>query len=101
MSVFVIAQLDVADPAAYEEYRRKAPATIAQHGGRYVARTPTPVVLEGQGINRVAVLEFPTEAHARRWYDSPEYRAILPLRQRHARGTLVLVPSLDGGPLAA
>jgi uncharacterized protein (DUF1330 family) len=37
------------------------------------------------------VIEFPDMAAARRFYDSPDYQAILPLRQAASRGRLYLV----------
>ncbi len=47
MSAYAIAEIDVLDPAAYEEYRAKVPATIAQYGGKYVARGGKTEPLEG------------------------------------------------------
>ena len=37
------------------------------------------------------ILEFPSDEHARRWYTSPEYQEILPLRLRGASGPLIVV----------
>jgi uncharacterized protein (DUF1330 family) len=39
----------------------------------------------------VVIVEFPDMAAARGFYDSPEYRAILPLRLAASRGRLYLV----------
>ena len=38
MSAYIFASLEITDPAAYEEYRRRVPAIIAAYGGRYLAR---------------------------------------------------------------
>ncbi len=38
MPAYVIADLEVTDPAGFEEYRKGVPATIAAYGGRYLAR---------------------------------------------------------------
>ena len=38
MPVYVIADIEVPDATLFEEYRQKVPATIAAHGGRYLAR---------------------------------------------------------------
>jgi uncharacterized protein (DUF1330 family) len=38
MSAYVIAEIDITDPAAYEEYRKQVPAAIAKYGGRYIVR---------------------------------------------------------------
>ena len=47
MAAYVVANVEVTDPAAYEEYRAKVPGTIAAYGGRYLARAAgTAEVLE-------------------------------------------------------
>ncbi len=38
MAVYLIASVEVLDSAGYEEYRRSVPSTIAEYGGRYLAR---------------------------------------------------------------
>ena len=49
-------------------------------------------MLEGENRpGRVVVLEFPSREQAKRFYDSPEYQAILPLRLAAAEGSLLLV----------
>ena len=40
-------------------------------------------------------IEFPTLAQARNWYDSLEYRAILPLRTRHIASDTILVDGVE------
>ncbi len=47
MAAYVIADVEIIDSAGYEEYRAKVPATIAAHGGRYLARGGETEVLEG------------------------------------------------------
>jgi len=38
MSAYVIAEIEITDPAAYEEYRKQVPAVIAKYGGRFTVR---------------------------------------------------------------
>ena len=95
MAAYVIADIEITDPAGYEEYRRRVSATVVQYGGRYVARGGTVEVLEGDWQpHRLVVLEFPTVAQARRWYQSPEYREPRAIRQRCSRGHAILVEGL-------
>ncbi len=42
------------------------------------------------------MLQFPDLDAARRWYDSPEYQAIIRLRTAAANTNLVLVDGLPG-----
>jgi uncharacterized protein (DUF1330 family) len=38
MAAYLIADVDVTDAAAFEEYRREVPASEAPFGGHYLAR---------------------------------------------------------------
>ncbi len=92
MAAYVIADIEVTDPAGYEEYRGGVSATIARHGGRYLVRGGAHEILEGRWHpRRLVVLEFPSRADARRWYDGEEYRAFRAIRQRCAVGNVLLV----------
>jgi len=92
MSAYVIAEIEITDPATYEEYRKQVPAVIAKYGGRYTVRGGKVEPLEGGwSPKRLAVLEFPTLEQALKWYRSPEYAPLIKLRQKASRGRLVLV----------
>ena len=92
MAAYVIVDIEVTDPATYEEYKRLAPPTVALHGGRYLARGGTTEVLEGSWTpNRLIILEFEDLARARAWVDSAEYRPARSLRQRSASSNMVIL----------
>lgn len=95
MPAYVIANVEVTDPAAYEEYKKGVPATIAAYGGRYLTRGGAVETLEGGWTpKRVVILEFPSLARLKAWYDSPEYRPLRAIRERAATSVLVAV---EGG----
>ncbi|MGD1880471.1 MAG: DUF1330 domain-containing protein [Kiloniellaceae bacterium] len=95
MPAYVIAQLTVTDPEGFEAYRQAAPPVIEAYGGRCLVRGSTTSPLEGDHDKpRVIVLEFPDKAAAERFYNSPEYQEILPLRRNTATGSVVVV---EGG----
>jgi uncharacterized protein (DUF1330 family) len=95
MPAFVIAFIEVRDAEGFEEYRRRVPATIAAHGGRYLARGGQTETLEGSApAKRVAILEFPSLAQAKGWWDSPDYRPLRELRERTAVSTLIVTEGL-------
>ena len=74
MPAYLIADVEVQDSAAYEEYRKHVPTLIAAHGGRYLVRGGTVTVAEGNWQpRRAVVLEFPSMAALQAFYDSPEY----------------------------
>lgn len=95
MAAYAVVNVRVTDPARYEEYRSKAPATIASYGGRYLARGGALETLEGEwDPERLVVLEFESMGRLREWYDSPEYAPLKQLRQEAAATQFVIVEGL-------
>lgn len=95
MPAYVIVQVDVRDWTAYERYKLLAPASIAAHGGRYIARGGQTEALEGEWESRrVVILEFEDIARAKSWLDSPEYREARALRHACARTQMIVVEGL-------
>lgn len=92
MAAYLVVEVEVTDPARYDEYRAQVPATLAKYGGRFIVRGGQPETLEGRWApKRVVVLEFPDRAAAKAWWSSPEYAPAKALRQRAARTELILV----------
>ncbi|HET6349654.1 MAG TPA: DUF1330 domain-containing protein [Candidatus Krumholzibacteria bacterium] len=95
MPAYVIVQVEIQDPAAYERYKALAPGSIEAYGGRYLARGGHSEALEGEwGPCRVVILEFDDVARAKRWLDSPEYREARALRHASARTQMIVVEGL-------
>jgi uncharacterized protein (DUF1330 family) len=91
MAVYMIAEINVKDEKSYAEYRTRAPATVRQYGGRYLVRGGRVTACEGTwNPVRLVVLEFPSMEHFRRWYNSPEYRQIAPLRIQATESQLIV-----------
>jgi uncharacterized protein (DUF1330 family) len=96
MPAYVLVDCEVTDPARYETYKKLAPPAIAKFGGRYLVRGGALSILEGDWQpNRIVVLEFPDMDAARRFYDSPEYRAARAERAGAARMNMLLVEGLQ------
>jgi len=69
MAAYVVVDIEVTDPVAFEEYRQGVPATVAQYGGRFIVRGGKSETLEGGwDPKRLVVLEFPSTAAVKRWY---------------------------------
>ena len=92
MAAYVVVQIAIDDAARYEEYRRKAPPSIAAYGGRYIVRGGASEPLEGDWQPpRLVILEFPDAARARAWWASPEYAEAKAIRQSCARSEMLLI----------
>jgi uncharacterized protein (DUF1330 family) len=92
MSAYIIADIQVTDPVAYDDYRPLAAASIARFGGRFIVRGGKVDLLEGEPQpERIVVIEFPDADTARRWYQSEEYQTALKIRQAASSGRVLLV----------
>ena len=92
MSAYVIVDINVADPAGYEEYKRLAAPTVTAYGGKYIARGGRTETFEGTWRpNRLVILEFESLERARQWLHSPEYEGPRRLRQKTATTNMIVV----------
>ena len=92
MPAYVFGEIEVTDPATYEEYRKQVLAVVTKYGGRFIVRGGQVEGLEGGWApKRFVALEFPSMEQARKWYRSPEYAPLIELRQKASRGKLILV----------
>ncbi|MCP3467568.1 MULTISPECIES: DUF1330 domain-containing protein [unclassified Bradyrhizobium] len=92
MAAYVISEVEVRDAASMEAYRTLAAQTIAQYGGRYLARGGAADVVEGgPPAETIIIVEFPSMARAREWYASAEYAEALKLRRTALERRLIFV----------
>jgi uncharacterized protein (DUF1330 family) len=64
------------DASELKTYSEKVGATLAGHPVQVLALYGPQEVLEGADLEGVVVLEFPSLAAAKAWYDSPAYREV-------------------------
>jgi uncharacterized protein (DUF1330 family) len=93
MAVYFVLDIEkVIDPQKIGEYGQRGGATRELYGVRTVVLGGTSETIEGgwqpQGT---VIFEFDDEAHFKRWYNSPEYQEILPLRLESTVSRSILV----------
>jgi uncharacterized protein (DUF1330 family) len=92
MSAYVIVEIDIVDPAGYEEYKQLAGATVERYGGKYIVRGGAVETLEGNWKpKRIVVLQFDSMQRAKEWLNCEEYREPRKMRHRTARKRMVVV----------
>lgn len=90
MAAFFIATVTTKHPERFLEYAGKAAATIAAHGGEPVLRGKVDRALAGSaGHDAVGIVKFPDAAALSAWFNSPEYQALVPLRDEAADITII------------
>ena len=96
MPAYVIVDVEIHDPVRYKDYMALTPASIAEHGGRFVVRGGETRTIEGDWKpGRIVVLEFPSMERAREWYDSPNYVKARAIRHATARTRMIFVEGVD------
>ncbi len=96
MSVYVIFDVEVHDPARFADFTSGTAEVVQAHGGRFIARGGEFRVYEGDWEpRRVVILEFPSFEAFETMYNGPEYRALKAIRDECSSARLV---SVQGAP---
>ena len=96
MAAYFVVELEITNMEAMQPYREAVPATLAQYGGRFLARGGASELIEGSPApKRIVILEFADAAAIKRWYNSPEYQKILPLRLDNSTGRAFIVEGVN------
>ena len=77
---YVAEVFSISDQAQFDKYAAGVPKTVEKYGGHYLVRGGKTKALEGEEPKRIIITAFNSAADAERWYNSPEYSAIRPIR---------------------
>jgi len=88
---YVIAEVEVTDPAAFQDYVANAAPTLGPHGAQFLARSKARSKEGTAPVGDIVVLKFDSLEDAEKWYASPAYSACIPLRQRAANTRLFII----------
>jgi uncharacterized protein (DUF1330 family) len=93
MPAYLIVDTALEDPERYEDYKLEAKRIVERFGGEYLVRGGAMDVKEKDlwSPSRMVVVRFPDIESARRFYDSSEYQAVLPISKESAQRTMVMV----------
>jgi uncharacterized protein (DUF1330 family) len=92
---YLIAEYEVIDAASMKKFGEASNPIVKAHGGQFVARRSmiTPVI--GDAPKSVTVIMFGSVEKAKDYFQSAEYKAILPLRDADAKFRSYIVESGD------
>lgn len=92
MAAYIIVEIEINDPARYEEYKKLTPVSLTAYDGKFIVRGGKTETLEGEwNTQRIVVLEFPTIEKAKQWWASEEYAPAKSLRQKTANTKMIVV----------
>ncbi|MCX2953980.1 DUF1330 domain-containing protein [Lentzea sp. NEAU-D7] len=91
MAAYVVIDLNVADPAGFQQYVDGVTPLIEKAGARNVLTDGDALVLEGDWAPPTLVIhEFPDRAAVQEFWDSPEYQPFKELRRRYSTVKVVV-----------
>ncbi len=100
MPAYIIVEVTIHDKSRYEEYKKLTPASIYAYGGRFIIRGAKCETLEGEWEpERIVVLEFPSVARAKEWWDSDLYAPAKKIRNATATSKMIVVDGFDDSAL--
>ena len=96
MSVYLIAQLQIHDRERYAEYEAGFMEVFQRFEGKLLAVDESPETIEGDwSWTRTVLIEFPSGAQAKEWYQSEAYQALAQHRWAASDGNIVMIRGLE------
>ena len=88
---YLIAHATVTNPEQWAKYSAATKVALDKFGGKPMVRGGKCEIIEGQGVLRNVILEFPTFEAAQGYAHSPEYAAAKNLRQGAGTMDMIIV----------
>jgi len=82
---------EMLDAKEFAIYAKEVPATLAGHPAKALALYGAHEDLEGDPTQSMVILEFPSRAAAKAWYDGDAYRKVREHRFKGAKFRVTLV----------
>ncbi len=82
MTAYVIVGFTPKNKELIQEYGAKAAPTIAQFQGEFLAKGISQPLNGKSDYENQVIIAFPTKAFAEDWYSSPQYQALIDLRDQ-------------------
>jgi uncharacterized protein (DUF1330 family) len=97
MPAYIVVEVEVHNPAEYEDYKKLTPGSLKNFQGKFIVRGGKTETLEGDwSPKRFVMLEFPTLELAKAWWASEEYAPAKALRQRTSSTKMIAVEGFEG-----
>ena len=86
MNAIMIATITVKNPENFRDYLTKVQTVAAPYGAEMMFRGNANEVLTGENGDHqiVVIVKFPSVNAINQWYDSDEYQALIPIREKGA-----------------
>ena len=96
MTAYVVFDVEITDPAGYQQFMAGVKPALERAGARYLARGGAHKVYEGDWQpRRIVLLEFPSVEAWEEFYHGPTYQGLKQIRDECSSARLVSVVGLD------
>jgi uncharacterized protein (DUF1330 family) len=82
LPAYTVAEVEVTDPATYQQY---IAVGVPPSDGRFIARGGRTYVVNGEPPKRVAIVQWQSFEKAKAFYESAEYKAVIPIRDKSSK----------------
>jgi len=97
MPAYIVVEVEIHNPAEYEDYKKLTPGSLKNYQGKFIVRGGKTETLEGDwSPQRFVMIQFPTLELAKAWWASEEYAQAKALRQRTASSKMIVVVGFEG-----
>jgi uncharacterized protein (DUF1330 family) len=93
MPAYITVNFTPIDHEKMQQYGAAVPATLATYSGEYLVKGPAEQLHGDTGFHMQVVLVFPSKELASGWYHSPEYQALVAVRDAGMRSQFQLIGS--------
>ena len=95
MSTYLIAEVNLIKPEAYNEYLSKVPKIVLKYNGEYLVIGGKISHHEGKWKpRRMVIVKFPNREKALAFYNSKEYERFKAIRNKVAESNLIFVDGI-------
>lgn len=91
MSAVIVVDLSPIDKDKLQQYSAAAMPTIKSFQGEFLSKGKIQSLTSEDHHEIKALIQFPDEASAIAWYQSPEYQALIPLREQAMTASFHLI----------
>jgi uncharacterized protein (DUF1330 family) len=96
MPVYLIAQINIHDRVRYSEYSDGFMEVFNQYTGKVLAVDENVETMEGNwDFSRTVLVEFPSQAEAKSWYNGDEYKKLVEHRFAASEANIVLIQGME------
>ena len=89
---YTIAEVEVTDPAMYQQY---IAVGVPPTAGRFIARGGKTYVINGAPPKRIAVIQWESLEKAKAFYESEEYKRVIPIRDKSSNFRAFVIEGVE------